>query len=1717
MQNGYFTTEISLNQMVRNLIIGAFILLSTFKVSGQDTLLWLKNNQGIVEDVNGSVTLWENQIEENGDATQSVSALGGEQLQEAYPGKVNVGFVNDGSHLTLDGSNAYFSDNSFSVFYVGKIGDVGTDATLLGNMKPDGDWDNSAGIRFVRRSNGNMTFQYGAPNQFIRWLNIIPEDEYFFFGFSMESNGDYKYFDNTTPILKTGNISQTIVYGTDDLDLNLHHLLTGPVTYDQTEVAELLIFDDAFNETGFVEVREWIAQNYPELIQTDFTVREVLPASRVDITNTQDITVTFTQNIDASSVYPEIVVDKGAVQVSGSWTLSAPNQLTFSNNNPWPYGALVSLELDDNLKSTEDVALDVGTRSSYKFIVESEEYLGLENVLISPMATVDFPIVGHVLPLKLVLPTVRDEKIPVHIWVHGGGWSGGTQAESAAVSSPHEDYLAENLGIATLGIAYRCNGSNGNFTLAMEDIDAAYQWMLDNAEIYNFDTDKVFFSGGSAGTPLAALASQRYPSVIGFIGFNGMYDFVNDNNSFGQGNGYGQETPSAAANSAIFQLRENPPATIMMHGDADTTIPLSQSTLFEDAINAAGGQAETVIYPGEPHAFFNIGQKEYEDVLYEMAGFMSRILSGEDEEPRVMNTYVATTGDDNNLGTEASPFATLEKAYAESVQGDTIFVSAGVYTYTGGAAFINLTKSITIIGEGADVTIFQNGTDPVAVSKTNQGRFALMTTAGKNLTVEDLTIRNCGYYGSNLGGGTINLVQSTSRCKFTARRCNIVGGVARFGGAIQVTGSASNQVILEDCALYNNYAMPQIASGAYPQTGNYSGGVIQASSNSSIEISNCVFYRNGTLDNDLSIAIGGNSTLGRVIAMNNGQTDATSTITNCIFIDNTSIGLAPSVLAPAISHLQPSKQLIFINNIMVDNVELGSTGAVDFYASATANDYPEFFNNFKSNVIGKSLIDNGFSLDLSNVIDPSFSKGSSEILIDGGATPNYVINQFGVSTISASGSEILEQGIYGSGIRTEDINGKPRGANGDLGAVQSSTPVATIEISDLVQAYTGNSISVGVSTYPEGLGFDVLYNASSVEPTLPGEYVVDVTIDDPVIEGTASATLTIEKGDQLITFSKPAQQNLAASNTLTLSATGGDSGNPITYTSSDINVATIDNDIVTFILEGTVTITASQAGNDVYNVAADVNQEIEVIELYVWENSTWNSGAVPESGKKISFLDHFTLTDEMATESVIVGSGVTLIIEQNGVLIDNLEVQNNGTVIVKSGGSLITMGSALGTDYQIERTTTFDANTGQYSIVGSPVQNASFDVLGTEAIIYGYDELIPYDLSGNAGRDRFKTPAELSLTNMQMGNGYFSASTGDSEGKVVFTGIPNTGDLSVSLSYTDQVAASEDNFEGFNLVSNPYPSAISYSGLMAGNSVPAISKSIYLWDDMNSDVERGSNDDYLIVNSMGNTDSRSEGVLKWDGSIRSGQGFFVQTSAPETLYFNNAMRVSTDNSDDGFFRTANDISSFKLTFSNAAASKAIVIGFANDATKGMDKAYDAVSLSCGKMKFYSLNEQGDTKLGIQGLPHDAANDIALGYKASEAGDFEIGLGESTSFETELILYDRTTRQLVDLSLESYSFTSAIGEFDNRFVLNPTNVLGLGESPIANIYVSGRTLYFNYSDQIENEVQLFNLSGKKVLELKELNGSGTYDIERLPAGVYILKSENSSSKVVVGHE
>jgi len=92
---------------------------------------------------------------------------------------------------------------------------------------------------------------------------------------------------------------------------------------------------------------------------------------------------------------------------------------------------------------------------------------------------------------------------------------------------------------------------------------------------------------------------------------------------------------------------------------------------------------------------------------------------------------------------------------------------------------------------------------------------------------------------------------------------------------------------------------------------------------------------------------------------------------------------------------------------------------------------------------------------------------------------------------------------------------------------------------------------------------------------------------------TGTVSVTVNKADQTITFDALAGKTYGDAS-FALTATGGTSGNPVTYSSSDEAVATVSGNTVTIVGAGITTITASQAGSANYNAASNVFQALTV-------------------------------------------------------------------------------------------------------------------------------------------------------------------------------------------------------------------------------------------------------------------------------------------------------------------------------------------------------------------------------------------------------------------------------------------------------------------------------------------------------------------------------------------
>src|SRR4030095_13308191 len=91
--------------------------------------------------------------------------------------------------------------------------------------------------------------------------------------------------------------------------------------------------------------------------------------------------------------------------------------------------------------------------------------------------------------------------IRVIVFVHGGGWSGGTRT----TGPDFKRYFAQD-GFAMASIEYRLTPSIA-FPANVEDVRTAVRWLRANAAAHALDPDRICLWGTSAGGPLAAVAA----------------------------------------------------------------------------------------------------------------------------------------------------------------------------------------------------------------------------------------------------------------------------------------------------------------------------------------------------------------------------------------------------------------------------------------------------------------------------------------------------------------------------------------------------------------------------------------------------------------------------------------------------------------------------------------------------------------------------------------------------------------------------------------------------------------------------------------------------------------------------------------------------------------------------------------------------------------------------------------------------------------------------------------------------------------------------------------------------------------------------------------------------------------------------------------------------------------------------------------------------------
>jgi acetyl esterase/lipase len=208
---------------------------------------------------------------------------------------------------------------------------------------------------------------------------------------------------------------------------------------------------------------------------------------------------------------------------------------------------------------------------------------------------------------------------PVAILVHGGGWSRGdkggssTPGDSADIT-PWFAPLTE-AKFTWFSINYRLAPQN-RWPAGLEDVQTAIRWVKAHATDYKGDPKRIALFGHSAGGHLVCLAatlSGDDTRVQAVVGFAPVTDHEQDLVQRGglstslQGllNQPKEVTPESRAMlhamSPINHVKPGLPPFLLLHGDADKSVPYQQSLNFMAKLKENGVPCELITVKGAPH------------------------------------------------------------------------------------------------------------------------------------------------------------------------------------------------------------------------------------------------------------------------------------------------------------------------------------------------------------------------------------------------------------------------------------------------------------------------------------------------------------------------------------------------------------------------------------------------------------------------------------------------------------------------------------------------------------------------------------------------------------------------------------------------------------------------------------------------------------------------------------------------------------------------------------------------------------------------------------------------------------------------------------------------------------------------------------------------------------------------------------------------------------
>lgn len=259
-------------------------------------------------------------------------------------------------------------------------------------------------------------------------------------------------------------------------------------------------------------------------------------------------------------------------------------------------------------------------------------------------------------PLLLDLYIPHDDRPPVIVFLHGGGWRLGTRSVFCPTWrdwDPNPFHRLAATGFAVASVDYRLSGE-AVFPAQLHDVTAAVRWLHTRADELGVDTTRIVAWGESAGAHLAALlgltatrtdsgiGGPPLPPPVGVVDWYGPADLTTmdaqalptaiarSNTPDSRearliGASPGQAPELARRASPVAHVHPGAPPFHIAHGDTDRFVPPAQSRQLADALRADDVPVELTEVPGADHMWMGA---DHPEMIFEAAvNFARRVTA----------------------------------------------------------------------------------------------------------------------------------------------------------------------------------------------------------------------------------------------------------------------------------------------------------------------------------------------------------------------------------------------------------------------------------------------------------------------------------------------------------------------------------------------------------------------------------------------------------------------------------------------------------------------------------------------------------------------------------------------------------------------------------------------------------------------------------------------------------------------------------------------------------------------------------------------------------------------------------------------------------------------------------------------------------------------------------------------------------------------------------